>query len=441
MSSEHVPPVSNAGDPVRSVTLEGRYRVIGPGVAAGEVVIYAAVSMASEQPVALAVLRGDGAADVEFVTIAREQAGRLAKAVGQQRNLVRVYETGLTDEGELFVALEPVVGRSLREVLDERGVLPARDAVRLAIQIGEGLETLHWSGIVHGELRPESVLLTQDEDGAEIARLVGVELTAARRTPTGRRIRDARISAYLAPEQINGGDTTEASDVHALGNLLVEMMTGQRPDGRGRRGPAEIPPAIARIVAKATEPGPGRRYSGISLMVNDLWSADNEAPKLSVASTQSPESAAARRTSDGRRARSDVGMAAALVVGLVLVGVTAWVVRSDRFVRRAAVESTEPLVAASPVEPPKLSAPAPAVSAAPGPTPAAPVTLPPAPATSREKVETVETRTAVAKRATVGAVSAPKQAQRPTAVDRPSAEGADGTAIIDWLLKGGRSGG
>lgn len=460
MGNEHAPESVS-----RSVTVKGRYRIVGPGVADGETVVYPAESVASQQAVALAVLRGDGGADAEFVTAVREQAYRLAKPVCQHRSLVRVYDTGTTDEGEPFVALEPVAGRSLRELLDERGVLAPPEALRLAIQIGEGLETLHRSGIVHGELRPESIVLVKDGNGDEAVKLIGVELTAARRTPAGLPIRDKTVGAYLAPEQTAHGETSEASDVHALGVLIVELLTGQRPDARGRRGPAEMPPAIGRIVAKAVEPGPGRRYSSISLMVNDLWSVETEPAKAPARVPAA--SSAVRKSSGGRRARSDVGMATALVVGLLLVGVTAWFARSDRAVIRDRSASPEPSVAASPVTPPPgpvavTPTPTPTPSplpAAPAPTaeesttampmaapaPTAPATPPSAVLDAAEVRPALPPRVEAARPATVGAVRGPRpaarQPERQAPAEPPSADGGDGTAIIDWLLKSDRGGG
>lgn len=461
MMSEHVPAASSADD--ARVTLKGRYRILGPGIARGEAVSYAAENVASQQPIALVVLRGETASDADFVAAVREQAYRLAKPACHHRTLIRVYDTGTTDEGEPFVALEPVVGRSLREVLDERGALGPHEGLRLAIEIGEGLETLHRSGILHGELRPESVVLVKAEAGGESVKLVGVELTAARRTPAGVRIRDESVGAYLAPEQIAQAETTEASDVHGLGLLILELLTGQRPNGNGRRTVAEIPPALGRIVAKAIEPGPGRRYSSISLMVNDLWSAESEPSTSRERAERSAPALGARRPRGARRTRSDVGMATALVVGLLLVGVTAWVARSDRFLRTAPSPSTEPAVAASPVTPTPDPASAPLVPVAPtSPTTAEPAAM--APATSASQPETIVLPAAPAspaieteavrpalppavdatKRATVGAVRAPRpalrQPERAARADQPSADGGDGTAIIDWLLKGGRSG-
>ncbi len=405
-------------DMARSVTIKGRYRVLGLRAATAEAVTYAAEDAVTLQPVALSVLRGEAAADAGFVAAAREQAQRLARPACHHRALARVYDAGTTDEGEPFVVREPLVGRSLREVLDERRVFGLHDGLRLAIQIGEGLEILHRNGIVHGELKPESVVLVKDENGRDAVKLVGVELTTARRMAARPRPHDQAVAAYLAPEQIARAETTEAADVHALGLLIRELLTGQRPQGLGGSVVGDLPFAIARIVARALEPGPGRRYSSISLMVNDMWSADSE-PSQAPARAGGPTSVLGERKLSARhRARSDAGMVIALVVGLLVVGATAWVARSDRVAR----SGSEPIVAASPVAPaqalpPRAVAPAAAIPAAAAPEKPTPI-------------RTVEHAPRPVAR----------QPGRPS-VDQPSADGGDGTAIIDWLLNGGRSGG
>jgi serine/threonine protein kinase len=304
MTSNH-----RADDAKRPVTIKGRYRVIGPGVVSSATVTYVAEDLTNRRTVALSVLCAEAAEDAKFVTAVREQAFRLAKPACHHRALVRVHDTGTTDDGAPFVALEAVTGRSLRAVLDERGPLALHDGLRIAIDIGEGLETLHRSGMVYGELRPESVIVVSDETGRDVVKLVGVELAAARRTTAGRRTRDDAVVAYLAPEQIARAETTEAADVYALGLLIAELLTGHRPDGA--RGASGLPPAIARIVAKALEEGPGRRYPSISLMVNDLWSAESEPlPESSTRLTApKPNAIAEHRAAARRRARKDVGMA------------------------------------------------------------------------------------------------------------------------------------
>jgi serine/threonine-protein kinase len=455
-----------------TATLRDRYCVLEATATTAAAIVYAAEDVHDQRPVMLTILRGEAAADAEFVTAVREQLHRLTRGGFEHPALVTLLDSGTTDAGELFIVHEAAAGRSLREVLDERGPLGLDAGLRIAIQVGEALEMLHRGGVVHGELRPDCVVLLGET--LTTVKLLGVELASAHQTATGRRLRAASVAPYLAPEQQDGHETTEAADIHALGLLVRELITGQRPPGApaGAGVPASLPPAVARIVAKALQRPPARRYANVSLMVNDLWTVESEP----AASAARPASVAAeRRASSTRRAGSDAGMVTALVGGLLLLVVTGWVVTSDRFVGTLRLESPESPVAASPSAPPPpapapprdepvvaapvLPAPAPPAvdvpspvlppraagmvspAAAPPPsaalTPALPpkaspaVTPPPPPKASAAAAPPPPPKPSAAPaRRPVGTARA-EQPVAPAAAD----EGSDGVAIIDWLLK------
>ena len=263
--------------------VDERYRLGAVMAVSRDVVVYAADDTSADRQVALEILRDEVAADADFVAAVWEQARKLASPACAHRAIARVYDTGVTDAGVLFVAVERVVGRTLREVLDARGPLDPYNALRIAIQVGEALEVLHHRGIVHGELRPESVTLVRGEGVSEQAKLVGVELMAGHRTAIGVRRRDPTLLAHLAPEQIERGQTTEAADVHALGRLLHDLLTAE--PSRESRSPRPyspvVPATIENIIASAVHERPEERYSDITLMLNDMWGAQTEfeAPK------------------------------------------------------------------------------------------------------------------------------------------------------------------
>jgi Protein kinase domain len=263
--------------------VDERYRLGAVMAVSRDVVVYAADDTSADRQVALEILRDEVAADADFVAAVWEQARKLASPACAHRAIARVYDTGVTDAGVLFVAVERVVGRTLREVLDARGPLDPYNALRIAIQVGEALEVLHHRGVIHGELRPESVILVRGEGVSEQAKLVGVELMAGHRTAIGVRRRDPTLLAHLAPEQIERAQTTEAADVHALGRLLHDLLTAE--PSRESRSPRPyspvVPATIENIIASALHERPEERYSDITLMLNDMWGAQNEfeAPK------------------------------------------------------------------------------------------------------------------------------------------------------------------
>jgi protein kinase-like protein len=416
--------------PERSLSLAGsfvkaRYRVNAVASVSRDVVVYTAEELRHGRPIALKVLRDDVAADAEFVAAVRDRASTLAMSAHVHRGLPRVYECGVTDTGELFIALEQTKGVSLREVLDARGALDPSTALRIASHIGEALETLHHDGIVHGELGPESVLLVRDDDGVERVTLVGVEVTAAYRTTAGRRRREASPPAYVAPEQVERGEATEATDQYALGMLLREMLTpGWRREPPGAR--TAVPPDIERITTTALDPRPEQRYPDISVMVNDMWAAQTAFAELAPRPPAAKARASGHRRPRPHKPHLPLRIAGAVVTGGI-IAVVVWLALSGGIVSRFRAAFTAPTATAVPVE----RAPA-VVDRAEPPHPAAAPR--PAPVVEQSErpaapVPVERPRPAVESRA-----PAERSAPRGQRVTDP----ADGGAIIDWLLKNRR---
>ena len=361
-----------------------RYRLGAVMAVSRDVVVYAADDSTADRQVALAILRDEVAADADFVAAVWEQSRKLASPACAHRAIARVYDTGVTDAGVLFVAGERVVGRTLRDVLEARGPLDPYNALRIAIQVGEALEVLHHRGIIHGELRPESVVLVRGEGVSEQAKLVGVELTTAHRTAIGVRRRDASVLSYLAPEQTERAQTTEAADVHALGRLLRELLTAE--PSRENRSPrvytAVVPATIENIIASALQERPEERYPDVTVMLNDMWGAQSEfeAPKPRPRAAQRPalpqiqwprvqlphvqlprlqwprvQWPSLPRPQVGRR---ELGIASIGVGGIALAAI-AWVAVSHGIVSKLRVRVAAPAFTTAPVEPHATTLPSP----------------------------------------------------------------------------------
>ena len=203
-----------------SLTLaRGRYRIeheLGRG---GMATVYLAHDVELDRPVAIKLLAqhlaGDEAFLERFVREAR-LAGRLAHP-----NVVRVYDAGDAD-GRPFIVMEYVRGASLA---GPGRSSPAR-VVDLGIQACAGLQHAHDAGIVHRDVKPAN-LLVRDDGVLKIADFgIARAAESTRHTQVGTVLGTA---AYLAPEQIAGGDATPASDVYALGAVLYELLTGRPP--------------------------------------------------------------------------------------------------------------------------------------------------------------------------------------------------------------------
>jgi serine/threonine-protein kinase len=380
-----------------------------------DVVVYTAEDIWYRRPIELKVLRDEFAGDAEFVAALRDQAGILAMFAHAHRGVVRVYECDVMDNGELFVALERTKGATLREVLDARGALDLSTALRISSRVGRALEALHHSRIIHGQLGPDSVLMVPDAYGTEHVTLVGVELTAAYRTPIGLRLREASHQSYSAPEQIERGETTEAADVYALGRLLRELLTTERA-GEATGAQEALPPAIERIITTAVDAQPEHRYPDISLMVNDMQGAQAMlAASESRGRSVKPRSAVGPRPRP-RSSRFTLRIAAAVAAGSV-IAVAVWLASSDRVVSRFPARVTAPAATAVPVE----------RSTTPPPVHPIPNEPPRVPSSVSASPEETSTR--------------PEGLAPPVAKpgrDQPVKDAGDGSAIIDWLLENRR---
>jgi hypothetical protein len=467
--------------------IHAKYRVLALASVSRDVVVYMAEELRFGRAITLKVLRDEIAGDAEFVAAARDQTNRLAMSAHVQRGFPRVYECGALDTGGLFIALEPTKGATLREVLDARGTLDPATALRIASQVGEALEILHHNRIVHGQLSLDSVLVVKDSDGRELVTLVGVELTAAYRTAGGRRRRDAAPRAYLAPEQLERDETTEATDQFALGMLLRELLTGDRSRTTigADPGTPPVPPEIDRIITTALDARPEHRFPDISVMVNDMWAAQTALAEPAPR----PRSVAVRANTHRRprpraphapvRIAAAVGIAGilAVVVWFALSGGLVSTVRSVLTAVAVVTGAPAPVTAAPAAAPAAVTAPR-AVTPAPAVVPAAPAVVTAAPAVvtaapaavmapvapdarrrndlARMPSSPSRPRHDIARPTRSESVPDPAAAPRPAPVvetaprrpvESPSAaeqraendaratHGGDGGAIIDWVLK------
>jgi tetratricopeptide (TPR) repeat protein len=249
---------------------------VGPYVVAEEIgrggmgVVYRAHDPRLRRDVALKFLpaawRDDRDAESRFIDEARA-----ASALDHPYNCP-VYDVGTAEDGRLYIAMAYCPGGSLAARLAS-GPLPLEAAVRVAVQVAEALDAAHEAGIVHRDVKPANIAFTERGDARVLdfgIAVLGAGEWAAPRLAAG-------TPAYMAPEQVRGGAVDRRTDVWALGVVLYEALTGRRPFdaddrqeiGRAiledapadpRRARAEVPPALARVVARALEKDPARRF-------------------------------------------------------------------------------------------------------------------------------------------------------------------------------------
>ncbi len=409
--------------------IKGRYRVNALSSVSRDVVVYRAEDVRNGRMVALEVLRDELAGDPAFVAAVRDQARTLANSAHVHRGVARVFDCGAMDTGELFVALERYEGPTLREILDARGALDPSTALRIASQLGEALETLHHNRIIHGQLDPTSVLMVTDDHGSEHVTLVGVELTAAYRTTIGLRLRDAAPPPYLAPEQVEGGETSEASDVYALGRLLREMLTADKARSTTGAVPTPVVPAtIERIIVTATEARPNERYPDISVMINDMWGAQTVLAEPESRPSSVKRAANASRRTRPRRPPSTLRIASVVGAAAIFVAVVVWATLAGRIVPIAPVRVTTPTATAVPVE--KGAMPQSRVPSTPSAAAVGRATR-----VESDPVKDASTGGALARPVAEPRPAPPVVRKAPAPAPIGRRDVGDGSAIIDWLLK------
>ncbi|MEO5763385.1 MAG: protein kinase [Vicinamibacteria bacterium] len=203
-----------------------RYEIVSELGKGGMGVVYRVRDRELDEEVALKVLTSVGEEQAIQVDRLRQEI-KLARAITHQ-NVVRAFDFGEAD-GARFLTMEYVPGTTLREVIDARGGLEMTPALQIAKQICRGLAAVHKAGIIHGDLKPQNVMVM----GNGVAKLMdfGVARTRANQDHGG--VSVVGTPLYMSPEQAKGADLDERSDIYSAGVVMYEMFTGECPF-RGR---------------------------------------------------------------------------------------------------------------------------------------------------------------------------------------------------------------
>ncbi len=201
--------------------LEGRYKIEEPLGVGGSSQVYLARDQALNRDVALKVLDPGAAADGNTRRMFVKEARALAQL--SHPNIVAVYDVGEVD-GSPFIVMEYLAGGSLKQKIEGTGPLKPGDAVRVAIEVANGLAFAHSKGIIHADLKPSNILF----DANETAKICdfGIARTPQEDADTPQLYATAM---YVAPERVEGKSTSVQSDVYGLGLVLYEALVGKPP--------------------------------------------------------------------------------------------------------------------------------------------------------------------------------------------------------------------
>ena len=238
--------------------LDGRYRVESLIATGGMATVYLGTDTRLDRTVALKIMHAELANDEDFVRRFVGEARSVARL--SHPNVVGVYDQG-ADGRTLYLAMEYVPGRTLRDLLNEQGSLGPREALDIMEGVLGGLGAAHAAGLAHRDVKPENVLLT-GEHAVKVADFgLARMLAGTSHTKTGMLIGTA---AYLAPEQVSQGVADARTDVYAAGIMLFEMLTGQQPHT------ADTPLAVAYKHVNEAVPVPSQLVNGIPPALDDL---------------------------------------------------------------------------------------------------------------------------------------------------------------------------
>ena len=258
--------------------------------------IFRGTDLRTGRPVAIKIPHPEMESDpVFFERFHREE--EIGKAMDHPGVMKVIAEDG---RSQVYMVMEWVEGRLLRQVLNEQRKLPPERALRIALRILDALEYLHSHGVVHRDLKPENIML-DSEDRIKLIDFGIAAKTGARRLTFAKLSQTLGTPDYISPEQVKGKRGDARSDLYAMGVMLYEMLTGKVPftgpnafvimNDRLLNNPVpprEIDPAISpqlqEIIYRALERDPAKRYASAREFAWDLEHQDQvgvaERPEL-----------------------------------------------------------------------------------------------------------------------------------------------------------------
>ena len=262
-----------------SIYLGKRYEVLTKIGAGGMADVYKGKDHMLNRYVAIKVLKKEFREDETFVKKFRSEAQAAAGLLNP--NIVNVYDVG-EDRGLYYMVMELLDGITLKEYIDKKGRLSAKEVISIAIQMCNGIEAAHERQIVHRDIKPHNVMISKD--GKVKVTDFGIAKAASSATVSTSAMGSVH---YTSPEQARGGYVDTKSDIYSVGITLYEMVTGHVPfDGETAvevavkhlqeeiTPPSEevpdIPYSLEQIILKCTQKNSERRYDNMEDLIKDL---------------------------------------------------------------------------------------------------------------------------------------------------------------------------
>lgn len=262
--------------------LGNRYEIIEKVGNGGMATVYKATDLVLKRYVAVKVLRDEFTTDEEFIKRFETEAQSAARLV--HANIVSIFDVGV-DNGIYYIVMELIQGKTLKEIIvEERGPLPWKWSVNVAIQIASALEMAHKNNIIHRDIKPHNIIIT--EDGIAKVTDFGIAKAVSNSTITAFGTTIGSVH-YFSPEHARGGYTDAKSDIYSLGVVMYEMVTGKVPFDADTpvsvalkhmqeepippiEANPHLPEAVNKIILKALKKDPMLRYQTATELLQDL---------------------------------------------------------------------------------------------------------------------------------------------------------------------------
>ena len=265
-----------------------RYQIVAKLGSGGTAVVYKAIDTVLNREVTVKILQEQFTSNQKFVMRFRKEAQAIAAL--SHPNIVSVYDVGCSDEGEPYLIMEYVEGRTLKEIINKMGPLSLDRSLDYTHQILAGLNHAHSYGVIHRDIKPQNIMITPE--GQVKIMDFGLAMNLTDTTITY----DTSVFGsvyYIAPEIAQKGSGDARVDIYSTGIVLYEMLTCQLPytgdspitialqHVEGNYTPIDdidedIPYEVARIVDKAMSVNPADRYSNTKIMMGDIETAADE---------------------------------------------------------------------------------------------------------------------------------------------------------------------
>jgi len=276
--------------PVKGIALSkaavlGNYRIVEKIASGGMATIYKATHIKNGQPAVLKVPYDQYQNDHRFVERFRREAGLGKKLLHD--NIIRLYEYGTSQDGQIYIAMEYLPGIDLRGYLDRYGKMPVREAVRTVIQVCRALGYAHDRGIIHRDIKPENIMLPDKRSKGRVVLMDFGVAHAAYLGTVGTRSSYLGTPYYMSPDQVSRRQVDGRSDIYSLGVVFFEVLTGKRPfddadplkvlikhressPPRLRSLNPKIPAGLERIALKMLAKRPADRYKSVEALLAAL---------------------------------------------------------------------------------------------------------------------------------------------------------------------------